>query len=192
MKRLAELRGVSQQAVSKRIAGFMARGMAEPRRVGKEKLVHLPTFEAFAATSHDPAQDLRLRHVKSAAPAVSENKSPARADDASKSAYDDASAREKNAKAELAEMRLAEERGDLIRRRDIAPAVEKIATTINQRIATLKTLSGRLYAAAQAGGEEAVAVVMTEESERMLANIRDALLALAADDDESTAREENK
>lgn len=35
MKRIAEIqiRGVTQQAVSKRIAGFVARGMLEPRRV---------------------------------------------------------------------------------------------------------------------------------------------------------------
>ena len=80
-------------------------------------------------------------------------------------------------------MRLAQERGDLIRRCDIAPAVEKIATTINQRIAALKMLSGRLYAAGATSGEEAVATVLTEESERMLTSIRDDLLALMADDE---------
>jgi len=187
MSRVAELRGVSVQAVSKRIAGFMARGMIETRRVGKERLVHVPTYDALAAATHDPAQDLRLRHIKAAAPAGVENDPPAAFGQSSRSAYDEASAREKNARAELAELRLAEERGDLMRRRDIAPAVEKIAVAIRQRIETLRAISGRLYAAAMGGGEEAVMLLLGEEISRTQEALRDDLMELKsrAEEDES-------
>jgi len=179
MSRVAELRGVSVQAVSKRIAGFMARGMIETRRVGKERLVHVPTYDALAAATHDPAQDLRLRHIKAAAPAGVENDPPAAFGQSIRASYDEASAREKNARAELAEMRLAEERADLIRRRDIAPAASEIAAKINQIISALKSRSGRLYAAAIAGGEEAMHIELGKSIDEALTGAGAALRQLA-------------
>jgi len=191
VKRLAAIRGVTHQAVSKRIAGFMARGLLEPRRVGKEKLVHLPTFDALATASHDPAQDLRLRHVKGdqqlgtvesieAGTDLRRNQGDpqAPADRSSKSAYDDASAREKNAKAELAEMELARRRGELVPVSDLADAGVQVATTIAQHVAALKQISGKLYAASQAGGEDAVRLILLEEIDRVTEAIREGLQKL--------------
>jgi hypothetical protein len=196
MKRLAELRGVSQQAVSKRVAGFMARGLLEPRRVGKEKLVHLPTFDSLAAASHDPAQDLRLRHAKgdpqratgesieaASAPGDDRGEPTASLGRRGQSAYDDASTREKNAKAAMVEMELARRRAELVPACELADAALKVATTIAQHVAALKQISGKLYAAAQAGGEDAVRLILSEEIDRVTEAIREGLLTLANEDD---------
>jgi hypothetical protein len=195
VKRLAAIRGVSHQAVSKRVAGFMARGLLEPRRVGKEKLVHLPTFDALAAASHDPAQDLRLRHAKGdpqretgesieAASATNDDEegllAPPRR--LGQSAYDDASTREKNAKAAMAEMELARRRAELVPASELADAALKVATTIAQHVAALKQISGKLYAASQAGGEEAVRLILLEEIDRITEAIREGLMTLANED----------
>jgi hypothetical protein len=189
MKRLAELRGVSQQAVSKRVAGFMSRGLLEPRRVGKEKLVHLPTFDALAAAAHDPAQDLRNRHQRSGSgndsDAESSKDPQAKAPKpplANSASYDAASAREKNAKAELAEMELARRRAELVPAGELADAALQVTTTISQHIVSLKRLAGKLYAAAHTGGEDAVQMILVEEVDRIIANSRRDLMRLAADD----------
>jgi DNA-binding transcriptional MocR family regulator len=191
VKRLAAIRGVSHQAVSKRVAGFMARGLLEPRRVGKEKLVHLPTFDALAAASHDPAQDLRLRHAKgdpqratgesiedASAPNDDQGGLPAPLGRHGQSDYDAASTREKNAKAAMAEMELARRRGELVPVNELADAGVQVATTIAQHVAALKQISGKLYAASQAGGEDAVRLILLEEIDRVTEAIRDALLKL--------------
>jgi hypothetical protein len=194
MKRLAELRGVSQQAVSKRVAGFMSRGLLEPRRVGKEKLVHLPTFDALAAAAHDPAQDLRNRHQRSGSgndsdaesskePQAKAPKPPlAPIDIANSASYDAASAREKNAKAELAEMELARRRAELVPAGELADAALQVTTTISQHVVSLKRLAGKLYAAAHTGGEDAVQMILVEEVDRVIANSRRELMRLAAQD----------
>ncbi|MBM3653800.1 MAG: hypothetical protein FJX06_13365 [Alphaproteobacteria bacterium] len=191
VKRLAAIRAVSHQAVSKRVAFFVRKGLLQTRRLGKEKLVHRPTFDTLAAASHDPAQDLRLRHVKGEPPAepladpaseADRGEPLAPADRASKSAYDDASAREKNAKAELAEMDLARRRAELVPASELADAAVQVATTIAQHVAALKQISGRLYAAAQAGGEDAVRLILSEEIDRVTAAIRDGLLTLVNED----------
>jgi hypothetical protein len=195
VKRLAAIRGVTHQAVSKRVAGFMARGLLEPRRVGKEKLVHLPTFDSLAAASHDPAQDLRLRHAKGdpqratgesieaeSAPNDDQGGLPAPLGRHGQSAYDDASTREKNAKAAMAEMELARRRAELVPASELADAALKVATTIAQHVAALKQIGGKLDAASKAGGEEAVRLILLEEIDRVTGAIRDGLLKLANED----------
>lgn len=192
IKSLAEVRGVSHQAVSKRIAGFVRKGLLQTRRAGKERLVHRPTFDALSSASHDPAQDLRLRHLKEEPPAepldgpdseADRGEPLAPADSRSKSAYDDASAREKNAKAELAEMELARRRAELVPASELADAAVQVATTIAQHVAALKQIGGRLYAAAQAGGEDAVRVILSDEIDRVTSAVRDGLLKLANEKD---------
>jgi hypothetical protein len=205
VKRLATVRGVSHQAVSKRVAFFVGRGLLQARRCGKEKLVHKPTFDALATASHDPAQDLRLRHVKgdpqratgesieaASAPGDDWGEPTAPLGRRGQSAYDDASTREKNAKAAMAEMELARRRAELVPACELADAALKVATTIAQHVAALKQISGKLYAAAQAGGEDAVRLILSEEIDRVTEAIRQALMSLANEDaDESPEARQN-
>lgn len=189
VKRLAAIRGVSHQAISKRAAFFMRKGLLQTRRVGKEKLVHRPTFDTLAAASHDPAQDLRLRHVKGEPPAEPLDEPASEADRGEppaplglpgQSAYDDASAREKNAKAAIAEMELARRRAELVPARELGDVAALVGTTIAQQLAALKGLSGKLYAAANTSGEDGVRIILIGEVDRVVNAVRDDLLNLAA------------
>jgi biotin operon repressor len=191
---VARQRGVTRQAISKRVKHLSGRGELSTRGEGRALRFHLPTFDALTAAAHDPAQDLRNRHQRSAVveadaePGRSEaakdkRQTPASAPElANSSSYDAASAREKNAKAELAEMELARRRAELVPAGELADAALQVATTIAQHVASLKRLAGKLYAAAHTGGEDAVQMILVEEVDRIIANSRRELMRLAADD----------
>ncbi|BDV35680.1 hypothetical protein [Methylocystis iwaonis] len=166
MTDLACITGTSHQNISKRVAAFVRKGLLQTRRAGKTKLVHRPTYEALALAAHDPAQGLRLRHVKAASDSnpttTIQPRDVAGKGRASVADYDDAAAREKNAKAALAELELSRRRGELVSARDLEGAAVAVGTSIAQRVAALKTLAGKLYAASK-GGEEALAATLTQE-----------------------------
>lgn len=176
---LASLRGVSKQAISKRVKALAARRELPVRGEGRSLRVHAPTFDQLCQATHDPAQDLRNRHQKASSPAPP----PAEPDAAPKaakavSAYDDASTREKNARAELAEMQLAQRRGELLRARDIEHAAVEVGTAIAQRITALKTKAGQLYAAGATGGEDAVHVLLVEIVNATLTGVAESMSKL--------------
>jgi hypothetical protein len=95
------------------------------------------------------------------------------------SLYDDAAAREKNAKAAIAEMELAKRRGELVPARAVEAAAIKAATTIAQMLSSLKTKAGQLYAAGHKGGEEALHIVLVESINSVQTQIADAMANLA-------------
>jgi hypothetical protein len=161
---LAQARGVSHQAISKRVRSLKRRGNLPTRRDGKAVLIHRPTFDALAAASHDPAQDLRNRaKPPQIVPAKEVTETVATAIGAPQAgAYDDAAAREKNAKAAMAEIELERRRGELVRARDLEDAAAVVGTAVSQRLAGLKALAGQLYAASK-GGEDALRVMLAEK-----------------------------
>ncbi|WP_424361087.1 hypothetical protein [Methylocystis parvus] len=183
---LAKARGVSHQAISKRVRSLSRRGTVPMRRAGKVLLIHRPSFEALAVALHDPAQDLRNRpRIPEAMEAIAQPISGAilsmatpLGDDRS-GAYDDAAAREKNAKAALAEMELAKRRAELVPARDLEEACVKAATALGQRISALKSKFGQLYAAAR-GGEEALRVALNAEVDELSRAIAADMAALAS------------
>ncbi|WP_198162440.1 hypothetical protein [Methylosinus sp. R-45379] len=145
--------------------------------------MHRPTFDELTAASYDPAQDLRNRHNKAE---VSDAPASIRQSAAKPSAYDDASTREKNAKAELAEMELMRRRGELVPVRDIETAAIETATAIAQSIAVFKSKCGRFYAVAVQGGQEALRVEMTSALDETLGQIAEKMAILAARDQDRT------
>lgn len=231
---MARLRGVSQQAISKRIAPFARAGQLPIKRAGKSKLIHAPTFDALVAATHDPAQSLRNRNVAPSAfasrPAPSRRRLKedngaflgAAADGETEAAarvaaaqvggaqvghspgpaaraplaepyretpaaappepskFNDAAAREKHAKAELAEMQLAQKRGELVPVREIEAAAIEASTRIAQRLNAMKAAAGKLYAAAK-GGEEALHI-------ELLALVNGAIKAVGEDMAQLAAR----
>lgn len=182
---LAQARGVTHQAISKRVRSLGRRGNLPTRRDGKAVLVHVPTFDALAAAAHDPAQDLRNRHTKP--PAIVPATDAAKIVSAAMSfaapphvPYDDAAAREKNAKAALAEIELARRRGELVRACDLEDAAVAVATSIAQRLAGLKALAGQFYAASK-GGEDALRIMLAEKVADIQRAIAEDLRKLAID-----------
>jgi|GEM_PF-4870616 len=191
---VARQRGVTRQAISKRVKALAGRGKLSTQGEGRNLRFHLPTFDVLTASSHDPAQDLRNRHQRSA-PKQDEGSNerpvevdkekrqrpvPAAQDLANSSSYDAASAREKNAKAELAEMQLAQRRAELIQVKDIAPAAGEIGVKLQQIILGLKSKAGKVYAAGATGGEEATHIALSAIADEMIAQTQNAMLMLAA------------
>jgi len=192
---LAKERGVSQQAISKRIRSLSKRGQLPTRQIGKVLLIHRPTFEALAAATHDPAQDMRNRHQRTV-PALAAESPPKQLEadiDAvpidpqagesfsSPASYDAASAREKNAKAELAEIQLAERRAALIEVKDVAPTAGEIGIKLQQIVRGLSAKAGKIYAAGAVGGEESTHIVLRTIEDEMITQMQKALLILAAE-----------
>lgn len=177
VSQIADRYRVTRQAVSKRVAKFREGGKLQTRGEGRNLRVHLPTYAALVAETHDPAQDLRNRSVKredQEAPLAAE---PEKRLDPVK--FDEAAAREKNAKAALAEMQLAQKRGELIPAREIERAAIEAGTSIAQAVNAIKSNSGKLYAAAK-GGEEALHIELLAAVNAALGTIGDAMAKLAA------------
>jgi hypothetical protein len=173
---LARLRGVTHQAVSKRVKSLRRRGALPIRQVGRRTFVHLPSYDRLAAAAYDPAQELRNfrsgdeeEHV-SATASAEDSAAEDEGSGSSSSPYSDAVAREKHAKADLAEIALAQKRRELVPARDLERATETVGTAIAQRIASFKAQSGKLYAASK-GGEEAMAIEINALVARMLIEI---------------------
>jgi hypothetical protein len=173
---IARLRGITPQAVWKRVRSFELRGQLSTRRRGRAKLIHLPSFDALAAATHDPAQELRNRNVRRRArsPTSLPIESPPEP-----SKFNDAAAREKNAKAELAEIQLAQKRGELVPVREIEAATIEAGTKITQRLNAMKAQTGRLYAAAK-GGEEALHIELLALVDATIAAIGEEMMQIAA------------
>jgi hypothetical protein len=168
---LAERYGVSRQAIHQRLAKY--RDKIPATGEGKSLRIHAPTYAQLVAETLDPAQELRNRNIeRSAQRGPSPEPTPLEAPP-EPSKFNDAAAREKNAKAELAEMQLAERRGELVPAREIEAAAFEVLEKIAQRLASMKAQSGRLYSAAK-GGEEAHAIALQ-------GLVNDAIADIAAD-----------
>jgi DNA-binding transcriptional ArsR family regulator len=203
---LASRYSVTKRAVQKRVAKFRDAGQLTVRQHGKTFLVHGPTYERLVGEAFDPAQALRNRHVKRGAdrgqaPPVAREAVAEALDLAQRSAIDaasldervgdapvagpepsrfnDAAAREKNAKAQLAEMQLAQKRGELVPVREIEAAAIEASTRIAQRLNAMKACAGKLYAAAK-GGEDALHVELLAIVNAAIAAVGEDMAALAA------------
>jgi hypothetical protein len=174
---LARLRGVSHQAISKRARNLAKAGQLPTRRIGKNKLIHVPTFDQLAAATLHPAQG--IRNFKHGEPEIFEE-TPTLAEGVGKLAgsYTSAVEREKNAKAELAEMQLAERRGDLVPASEIEAAAIEAGTKIRQAVEAMRAKAGQLYAAGK-GGEEALAIELNLMVSATSGAIAEAMTALA-------------
>jgi len=214
---LAAERGVSKQAVSERVAKFVAAGKLSTRGARRSLRVHAPTFRQLVAANSDPAQALRIRHVTpqkiAKAPALADEQAapiapsiedapaapiapsiedapadpPAR-EARQPSAYDDASTREKNAKAALAEIELAKRRGELVAVAEFEAAAMRVATQVAQTIQALRAQVTPLYAAAQRG-EDALHTALNLAVDKTLQTIAADMASLASSTPDTPERE---
>ncbi len=202
---LAAERGVSKQAVSERVAKFVAAGKLSIRGARRSLRVHAPTFRQLVGANSDPAQALRIRHVtpqkiakapaladeQAAPPAASIEDTPAdppAREARQPSAYDDASTREKNAKAALAEIELAKRRGELVAVAEFEAAAMRVATQVAQTIQALRAQVTPLYAAAQRG-EDALHTALNLAVDKTLQTIAADMASLASSTPDTPERE---
>lgn len=184
---LARARGVSKQAISKRVKALTTTGRLPARGAGRALRIHLPTFDRIVEATRDPAQDLRNRHNRSAtvspSPVIVGKTDPS---DEPQETYECAAARDKRAMAALRELQLAERRKELVEVAELETAAVEIGTKLSQSMAALKMMSGKIYAAAKTGGEDAVHVLIVQAVDDVLRQTAAEMTKLA-----TCAREEN-
>lgn len=186
-------RGVSKQAISKRVAKFVAGGQLRTRKEGRALLVHVPTYDALADDTFDPAQELRNRHQKTRAAAEPAPELPpddararpdtlsARRQSESKSEYDLAKTRQANAQASLAEIELRRRAGDLCDAAEVAAAAASVADLIANALGAITANASKIYSAGRTGGEAAVMIACQSLEAAIRRDITAALLNIADD-----------
>jgi hypothetical protein len=98
---VAAAKGVSKQAISKRVMAYVTKGLLQTRRVGREIQINLEDFERVASEVTDPAQQLRNAGT---APAPT-------ADEKTSSEYSSQKARQAKYDADLSQLKLERESG---------------------------------------------------------------------------------
>ena len=201
---LATERSVTRQAISERVQKLAKQGRLPVRGERKKLRVHAPTFRRLVEQQHDPAQDLRLRHVKAdlltqppaapepiaeQPPRVDQAEAPAREKAPRQpTAFDDAATREKNARAAIAEMDAERRRGELVPAREFEAAAVEVGTRVAQTINALRSHVTPLYAAAQKG-EDALHAALHIIIDNALRQIADDMSAIAHKALEQPARD---
>jgi biotin operon repressor len=169
---LARRDNVSKQAISKRVKALVAQGRLVTRKVGRELLVHAPTFDQ-AKGDIDPAQALRNLPQQS-----QPEPPPPTATEAATNSYRNAVERKALAEAEKIETANAIRRGELLVAEDVAIAATKVGERIAAIVSGLKGRTVELYAAAQSGGEDAFHVALSTAVDSAVTEISGALKAL--------------
>ncbi len=185
---LATERGVTRQAISDRVKKLRDSHQLPTRGAGRGLRVHAPTFREIVATTADPAQAARIRHlapgrIDPEPPRETPKEQPAEPQPStaqqSKNNYDDAAARERHARAELAEMEAAKRRGELVAVAEFEAAAVAVGTKLAQSINALRSRVTPFYAAAQQG-EDALHTAVNLEVDAMLRTIAKDMAQLAA------------
>ena len=98
---VAAAKGVSKQAISKRVLAYVAKGLLQTKRVGRELQVDLNDFERVSGEVTDPSQALRNAATST----------PQTADEKTTSEYSVQKARQAGYDADLSQLKLERESG---------------------------------------------------------------------------------
>lgn len=193
---LALVKGVSKQAISARLQRWEAQGLIRTgTRRGKrntvEKTVSLAEYDTVAGEVSDPSkiQGHATRAVMAAQaagidPPVPEITAPPAEDPASKTLYRE-QARRAGYDADLREMQLRKQRGELLEIEDVRSSMERCAEAIVRDVDQLPAFADDLAAAVASGGvpalREALKVKARELRERLA---RSMTLAMSGDEDD--------
>ena len=170
---IAQQKGVSKQAVSKRVARLEASGAIKTRRGPRGKaLINIAEYDRAIGETGDlaHAQAPDDAPLFAAADSVSETAS---------ATYSREQAREKSYKAELARLDLDERLGKLVAVNDVAAAGSKIADALVRAIDQLPTRAGELLAASERGGVEGIRAVLRTMGRELRDRASSELVALA-------------
>lgn len=146
---LAALKGISKQAVSKRLKKFEAAGLVKPERHGVAIKVRLAEWDHAAKDTTHPSRF------------AVEDEEPARtAPAAASTGYSAEQARRARYDADLKEIELRERRGELVQVRDVEQAMVACAEELARAIDQLPARADDIVAALQKGGAAGVRDVL--------------------------------
>lgn len=155
---LANLKGVSQPAISKRLKGFLASGLIRVRREGGKTYVNLAEWDSLTADVTDPAKLVARDTAKAVRGRAAPVADPIAGDAAlSKDpTYTQELTRKAGYEADLKEIEIRRQQGALREVRDIEASVAKVGEVLVRDIDQLPGFAEDIFAAATKGGVAAV------------------------------------
>lgn len=173
LSRLAEMRGVSRQAVSKRIKRLKGEGHQITRGAGRSLEVSVAAYDQACGDTGDAHKQRAADTARSriAEPGGSSGK------------LSEAQARKVAHEADLRALELAGKRGNVVPIKGphgIEQALVEVAGAMLRRISRLPNIAADVAAAAANGGEFAVRKALREEMRAIQTGISDAMARLIA------------
>ncbi|SHE67545.1 MarR family protein [Kaistia soli DSM 19436] len=190
---LARMKGLSKQAISKRLGRLVEDGLIRTHVRGREKVVSLAEWDTVTRDVTDPAKvaGARTRSGRnlSAEPIADGATSP---EDAARSpSYNRELTRKAGYDADLKEIELRKQRGELRTVQDIQAAATKVGETLVRLIEQLPTHADDIATAHGRGGASAVRDLLKAKARGMREAVVQALEALAAGAEESDATQDD-
>jgi len=175
---LARRKGVSKQSISERLAKLVAAGLVETKPgKGRARLVNVAQYDRAVGQIGDPAKEAGAATKRELA---GETDSLFDAEPRHAPGYRDAKADDARYSAELKRLELEERLGKLVRADEVSDAIMQAARTVRQVVERLPLRAAELAAAVGKDGEVGARGVLKAATHDILAEIADALEALAA------------
>lgn len=169
---LAEIKRVSPQAISKRLKGLEARGAIASSRRGRAKVVRLAEWDQATDDTTDPAR--LLQPAAAAAVAATEEKPAGPVD----GTYAAEAARAKRYEADLKQIALQKELGQLVAVQDVEAAMVRCAEALVRGIDMLPHWTDDFAAAFAKGGAPALRDMLKAKARELRATLSDRMNAL--------------
>ena len=182
VRELAELKGVSAAAISKRLKKFVEAEQIDVRLEGGKKLVRLAQWDFVTKENTDPAKLVGRDTTRMA------HGDDAKDDDESLSdtsrEYREQQARKMRLEADKRDLELAELVGALVPRDQAVAAMEMAAEKIVQQIDQLPSYADELAGAVSRGGAAGLKEALKSHSRRMRAAVAASMTLEQKDEDE--------
>jgi predicted transcriptional regulator len=167
---IAAQRGVSKQAVSKRLKALA--GRVATRQDGPRLLVNRAEFDRIVGAETDPAQALRNRNQVAGGTAVGGVEAPRPQGDLAAKVYSQQRAKRESYEAEMARLELEEKQGRLLPVADVEAAMVRCAEALLREIEQLPASSD----------DPAIRVILKDRARRLRETLSREMRLLANDD----------
>ncbi len=191
VRQLAEMKGVSHPAISKRLRRFEEAGLVTVRREGRKTLVNVAQWDSAADEVTDPARlagaaTTRQMSAEPDAGATAANAGPG---STNTSAYSYQQARKAQYDADLKEIELAKQRGQLLPIADVEDAMIRCAESLVRAIDQLPAGADDLAAAVSRGGVPALRDALKTKARDLRQQLAQNMKILGEDDETESGDE---
>lgn len=182
---LARIKNVSQPAISKRLAKFEASGLVRPIREGREVRVRLAEWDAAARETTDPARLVARQTSASIRGDLPTALDEAIAGVATKDpTYTQELTRKAGYDADLKEIEIRKQKGELVEMTSVREAMTRCAETIVRDIGQISARAEEVAAAVGASGASGAREALKRIERELRATLARAMTLLAGGDDE--------
>ncbi|PTW53908.1 MarR family protein [Breoghania corrubedonensis] len=187
VRQLAEMKGVSHPAISKRLRRFEEAGLVTVRREGRRTLVNVAQWDAAADEVTDPARLAGAETTRQMSAEMDATNADAPTGSNTK-AYSYQQARKAEYDADLKEIELAKQRGQLLPIAEVEDAMIRCAESLVRAIDQLPAGADDLAAAVSRGGVPALRDALKIKARELRLKLAEKMRLLG--EDESDGDEE--